>query len=871
VTKQRLVICLDGTWNRQDSSTNVLHHFNLVCEGLQPGGQIYQKPFYHQGVGTGVLDSITGGGFGLGLETNVRDAYNWLVQNFHEDDQTRQVDEIYIFGFSRGAYTARSLVGFIGQCGLLRRGAPITVEQLWGDYCILGRQKEERKSIWEMILGDENPTVRPFTTLEREKTLTPDERLLLRWSRRVPITYLGIYDTVGAIGWDALAIPGLTSRMALHNNVRPTTLIQHCRHALSIDEQRSNFNHTPFIAYLSENSEELERVEGAAKSSIDRSRAMWNRKIEQRWFVGAHSNIGGGYASNLLAQRPLQWIMQGAIDCGLCCESLPAAVEPTAEQVLPRDSYAEFAPPLWETILRNKRNFRCIDPDSTLRARRDGLGHGFALETIHEVLDESVTSFWANSGKPISPNLESYLKREDPKALSQLTPARHVWLREGWFPYTALAVWTIVAVFGAYALDSLGGFTTEGLPLWFAYTASLFLPFVDWAESKVTFSYAAGAVEPRARAFLDAVYWTRLLGFVLFAVGALYGACVFFAAGLREQWPISPDFLSAYAVVPLLAALPALFITKPRSKYAWLAVFSGPVTVVLAGAILYALGYSVHTLFRGVSASEFWRSSAGDSLPEQLLPGRLLLLQLLGVYFWRALLWAGEPLGRANLGSITKLQKCPTPKQVTACLNKWRDQLAYTAKPDPSPMGQPARNVRNILRESLWRDMIGFIPVYTMFLLFGLKFATLVDSKDWAAVFGWIPIDGLADFANSKVQFWWVLPLLAAAADYLEDFTHLRYVKLYENEPEHSAPSPILTPFSFLMTLIKDVSFVTAGIITLLGALAGTHAMFSQVADWRAKFAIVLTALGCVGLILLIVAAVAGAIRKRRLQTKPVS
>src|ERR1700753_3445247 len=98
---QRLIVCLDGTWNRQDSSTNVFHHYNLVREGLVPESNIVQKRYYHLGVGTGVLDSISGGGFGFGLEANVRDAYNWLVENIIETRAPRAVDEIYIFGFSR--------------------------------------------------------------------------------------------------------------------------------------------------------------------------------------------------------------------------------------------------------------------------------------------------------------------------------------------------------------------------------------------------------------------------------------------------------------------------------------------------------------------------------------------------------------------------------------------------------------------------------------------------------------------------------------------------------------------------------------------------------------------------------------------------
>jgi hypothetical protein len=102
--------------------------------------------------------------------------------------------------------------------------------------------------------------------------------------------------------------------------------------------------------------------------------------------------------------------------------------------------------------------------------------------------------------------------------------------------------------------------------------------------------------------------------------------------------------------------------------------------------------------------------------------------------------------------------------------------------------------------------MIGFIPVYTVVLLFGLKFATLVPYKDWAALVGWLPIDGLAEFVKPQVdplvRFLWVLQLLAAATDYLEDICHLRYCRLYERGPEAGNQSAALTMFSFLMTLL---------------------------------------------------------------------
>jgi uncharacterized protein (DUF2235 family) len=416
-TQKRLILCLDGTWNQQDSSTNVLHHFNLVSKGSDPETGLIQERYYHPGVGTGVLDSVTGGGFGFGLEKNVRDAYNWLVQNYCDSGPDKP-DEIFVFGFSRGAYTARSLVGFIGECGLLRRGAPLTVSELWQAYCILGRRREKRTSAWDKLFKQPKAPIRPITVLATDPWTkakygpapwlandpNPTEKMLINWSRRIKITYLGVYDTVGAIGWDALAIPGLTSHIAFHNNLRPTTIIQHCRHALSIDENRSSFNHTPFMSYIGLGSAdpEVERgldedpavAEERRDPDVDRRQwektgAMWRRKIEQRWFVGAHSNIGGGYAGNRLAELPLQWILEGAKGLKLHVESTNWDPAPSAEDQTPRDSFAEFAPPLWTKILRAKRNYRVIDPDPVPSASPHAAAagaeppSGFSLQSIN--------------------------------------------------------------------------------------------------------------------------------------------------------------------------------------------------------------------------------------------------------------------------------------------------------------------------------------------------------------------------------------------------------------------------------------------------------------------------------------------------------
>src|SRR5262249_9541832 len=131
------------------------------------GDLITQHAFYHEGVGTGPLDRITGGGFGFGLEANVRAAYDWLVPQYHDGD------EGYVFGFSRGASTARSLGRFIATCRPLRRSAPLTVSELWENYCLLGRAREQRQGVWDTVFP-EAPTFRKITDLVWDPWLVDD-------------------------------------------------------------------------------------------------------------------------------------------------------------------------------------------------------------------------------------------------------------------------------------------------------------------------------------------------------------------------------------------------------------------------------------------------------------------------------------------------------------------------------------------------------------------------------------------------------------------------------------------------------------------------------------------------------------------------
>jgi len=882
---QRLVVCFDGTWNNQDDSTNVVHHFNLVKEGLVEGGVI-QKRQYVQGVGTGVLDQITGGGFGLGLENNVREGYNWLVENYHDSNDDSLPDEIYVFGFSRGAYTARSLVGFIGRCGLLRRGAPLTVSQLWSQYIVLGNQHEARRSVWDWIFPEPPPDFRQITDLTedpwqrrgkpqlRTQDLNNAERLLLRWSRRVKITYLGVYDTVGALGADALAIPGFKGKLAMHHNMRPTTLIQSCRHALAIDEHRGSFDHTPFLAFIGHGvpNQEVDRGNAAddppptsdtnpnanpgdgsaeLRAYWAQAAAMWSGKIEQRWFVGAHSNIGGGYPDNPFAQRPLEWLIQGAEAKGLVCETRqdPDPLDPSWQ--IPRDSFAEFVSPFWTHVLRAKRNYRVMDPESSLQAspktlEGDESAVGFSLRSINEQVDETVFEYWSKSKLPPPPNLANYLRRRSGQypEIERKLPV-HLWFGDGVFAHAALVLWATLAATGLASVHKLIWASSTFSPtVWLLCFVALGFPLIDWLESRVNFCLALGtqrdASRPRSRAFLDAVYWTRTIGFALAVFGTTFAIIQLWRIGwdpsTSKMFKQLLNLASQYWLVPVSAGVGVVMASAAtrfhggppsRLKTAMIALVAGLVLAAVGAAALVLLSQVVHITF--APFGEFSRVVATNDAPSY--GGVLLLLELAFLYFVKALAWCAEPMVQAHLGSITKLQYCFTPSAVKKRLGIWRRVLECRWANEDQTTGPAAVRMRELARETLWRDIIGLIPVYTMVFVFGMWHAT--------GLFEWLD-DLETQFQSlAHVPLWLLVPMIAAIADVLEDTCHLQYLTLRESDRE---PSALLTGFSSLMTAIKLLALFVALPLTIAGIIYANWQILAsgQAADWRETLALAL-------------------------------
>jgi len=385
---KRLALFFDGTWNEPPDHTNVRRLRVMLAE--QGADGVPQRAFYDRGVGTRWFDRLTGGLFGVGLSENVRDGYRWLTENYDLHD------EIYIFGFSRGAFAARSLAGLIATCGLLAPEAPISFAQLFERY----QRGEQARPIYQLKRMRDQPEQLDF-----------EERALLNNSYyfRNIIKMVGVWDTVGSIGIPFGNFRNWSRRALKFHNTRLSRTIEHSYQALALDEFRRPYWAVLWTEFFPE---DAPRPAAAAATANDgaphggltgRHRATSgtypepephgdHRFIEQRWFSGAHANIGGGYRSDPLPDRPLAWLQDKAAQCGLGFRS-SAIVSPEDLTCLPRDSYSEFLWGLWPLVSFGHRYTRWVMSDPVPRTARAttlrGPVNGW-VQTVNERIDRSV-------------------------------------------------------------------------------------------------------------------------------------------------------------------------------------------------------------------------------------------------------------------------------------------------------------------------------------------------------------------------------------------------------------------------------------------------------------------------------------------------
>ncbi|MHC1727224.1 MAG: DUF2235 domain-containing protein [Syntrophobacteraceae bacterium] len=274
---KRIIICCDGTWktpNEQEDGHSCATNVAKIAELIAPADAngLPQITYYHDGVGSGNLgDKILGGAFGMGLSKNIEDAYRFLASNYIEGD------EIWLFGFSRGAYTARSIIGLIRNSGLLKK------------------QHLERFNLAYQIYRDRSKETGPNEDVARQ--------FKAQFSHTPDIRFLGVWDTVGSLGVPDHILSSFLGHMWNFHDVSLSHTVKNAYHALAIDERRADFKP---CAWDGLNTEERQQV----------------------WFAGSHSDVGGGYPEAGLSDCALAWMICKAEACGLKLDRANVEVKP---------------------------------------------------------------------------------------------------------------------------------------------------------------------------------------------------------------------------------------------------------------------------------------------------------------------------------------------------------------------------------------------------------------------------------------------------------------------------------------------------------------------------------------------------------------
>ncbi len=258
---KRLICCLDGTWNSDDDGavpTNVVKIHRAILPEDAAG--VVQQSHYVKGIAStkDTRAQFLKGAVGYEVSDRIQDGYRFLVDTYEPGD------EIFLFGFSRGAFEARSLAGFISLLGIAKRGAGFSVADAWTLY----RQSPAKRAAADL------------------------ERLRAAAHYPAPIKCVGVWDTVGNIG-NPFFSAGILGRWSGFHDTRLHPSVEVGLHALSIDEVRG-----PFRPSLWTRPRQAPPTPG--------------QHVEQVWFAGSHANVGGGFPETELSDIALLWMAEGA-------------------------------------------------------------------------------------------------------------------------------------------------------------------------------------------------------------------------------------------------------------------------------------------------------------------------------------------------------------------------------------------------------------------------------------------------------------------------------------------------------------------------------------------------------------------------------
>jgi uncharacterized protein (DUF2235 family) len=365
--KKRLIVCCDGTWNRADhvdhgkpAPTNVWKLHEAIDRTAVAA--VPQHAHYEEGVGTRPREQVLGGGFGVGLSRNVQECYAFLVDRYEPGD------ELFFFGFSRGAFTARSLAGLVRNSGILR--------------------PENRGMIKDAyrLYRSRKPGAEPSGGAAEEFRRThshPDAQ----------ITFIGVWDTVGALGIPIDGFrPPLLSKLWTFHDTTLSRFVLNAYHAVSIDERRRPFEPALWVKKVAKDGTVEEPPE--------------HQTVRQVWFAGVHSDVGGGYSDPSLSEIPLRWMAESARACGLVLKPDHLVVTTGSVDEHKRSAGIELAP----------------DPC--------GLEHD-SMSFFYRLLRPYDRELKARDGVPVRASLASSVKVRHDEDRSYRPPGLSGWLTGG--------------------------------------------------------------------------------------------------------------------------------------------------------------------------------------------------------------------------------------------------------------------------------------------------------------------------------------------------------------------------------------------------------------------------------------------------------
>mmetsp|Transcript_29359 Transcript_29359/g.57216 ORF Transcript_29359/g.57216 Transcript_29359/m.57216 type:complete len:385 (-) Transcript_29359:1347-2501(-) len=297
-----IALFFDGTWNHKDRTDNPtsVARMSVALDDDTSAKSKQTKHKYIPGVGANddkgavgkAVDKLRGGALGRGLTKDIRDGYVFLRENY------KAGDKIFIFGFSRGAYTARSLAGLIRASGLVRDEDDIN--KAIARYRNRASETGPKTNESLEFRAEKSPD---FYTNETERDWRREKGKPV--GDAITIAYMGIFDTVGSNG-----IPGILSQLGLvpgghgFHDHELSSMVQSGRHALGLDERRRLYGHTEWA-----NLPRLNRDAG-----MD---AAGGARYRQAWFPGDHGMIGGSGAHRQISNTVLAWVLEGAAVAGL--------------------------------------------------------------------------------------------------------------------------------------------------------------------------------------------------------------------------------------------------------------------------------------------------------------------------------------------------------------------------------------------------------------------------------------------------------------------------------------------------------------------------------------------------------------------------